>query len=124
MNDLETESTMVAIPEEDEDVVEILRPDQFTPRKKRNKKLKEPLPEEFLRRSKRQAQKASGFKRQSAVQVLNPKPLAMVTASPVHAPAPHLNQDIVEGIATGFLQIHPSDVSDALIKLDANEDSN
>lgn len=48
----------------------------------------------------------------------------MIPASPVCDPAPHLNKDILEGITTGFLQIHPSVVSNALIKLDANENIN
>lgn len=55
IDDPESESTMVEILEEDDDVVEILRPSQFPVSKKRNKKLKEPLPKEFLRRSKKQA---------------------------------------------------------------------
>lgn len=124
MDDPACESDMVDIMEEDDEVVEILRPSNFPTRKKRNKKLSEPLPSEFLRRSKRQALKTSGFKGKSAVEVLSPRPLAMIPASPAHEPAPHLNRDIVEGIATGFLQIHPTDVSDALIKLDSNEDDN
>jgi hypothetical protein len=84
--------------------------------------MKEPLSEEFLRRSKRHADKTGGFKGQSAVEILNPKPLAIILA-PL-APAPHLNRDIVEGIATGFLQIHPMDVSDALIRMDVDEEDN
>jgi hypothetical protein len=104
-NDPEAENDMMEIIEEDEDedVVEILRPDQFNSHKKRAKKLKESLPDDFLRRSKRQANKSGGFKGKSAVEILNPKPLAMMPAPPSPAPAPHLNRDIVEGIATGFL---------------------
>jgi hypothetical protein len=34
---------------------------------------------------------------------------------------PHLTKELVEDIATGFLQIHPKDVSDALLKMD-NDD--
>lgn len=124
INDTETENALKEILEDDDEVLEIMKPNQFTPRKKRAKKMKEPLPDDFLRRSKRQANRSGGFKGKSAVEILSPKPLAMIPASPppLTAPAPHLNKDIVEGIATGFLQIHPRDVSDALIKLEANED--
>lgn len=123
ITDPESENAMVEILEDDDEVVEILNPTQFSARKKRAKKLREPLPKEFLRRSKRHAQKSGGFKGKSAVDVLNPKPLAVIPASPTQAPAPHLNKAIVEGIASGFLQIHPRDVSDALIKMDANEEN-
>jgi hypothetical protein len=55
--------------------------------------------------------------------VLEPVPLAMILASPpTPAPAPHLSKEIVEGIATGFLQIHPSDVSAAILSKDNNVD--
>lgn len=94
---------MVEIQEEEDEVVEILRQSHFTPCKKRVKKLKEPLPDEFLRRSKRYATKSGGFKGKSAVEILSPKPLSMIPASPAPSPAPHLNNEIFEGIATGFL---------------------
>lgn len=111
---------MVEILDEDDDVMEAPKPDHVTPRNKRAKKMKEPLPDEFLRRSKRHADRSGGFKGKSVVEILNPKPLAIIPAT--SAPAPHLNRDIVEGIATGFLQIHPRDVSDALIKMDVDDD--
>lgn len=113
---------MLELLEEDDDVMEIVCPDLAAKGKKRAKKLKEPLPDEFLRRSKRQANKSGGFKGKSAAEILSPKPLAMIP--PSQAPAPHLDKNIVEGIATGFLQIHPSDVSDALIKMDSNAKKN
>ena len=111
---------MVEILNEDDDVMEVPKPYHVTPCNKRAKKMKEPLPDEFLRHSKRHTNKSGGFKGKSAMEILNPKPLAIIPAT--SAPAPHLNRDIVEGIATGVLQIHPRDVSDALIKMDADDD--
>lgn len=66
---------MVQILEEDEDVVKVISPDQFTPNKRRSRKLKEPLSPEFLHRSQLQAAKTGVFKGKNAVEVLNPKPL-------------------------------------------------
>jgi len=54
--------------------------------------------------------------------VLEPVPLAMIPASPfTSAPAPYLTKEVIEGIATGFLQIHPSDVSAAILQKDVND---
>jgi hypothetical protein len=38
------------------------------------------------------------------------------------SPAPPLTKEVVEGIATGFLKIHPMDVVDALIRMDDDDD--
>jgi hypothetical protein len=46
--------------------------------------------------------------------VLNPMPLAIIPA-PGSTPAPHLTKNVIEGIATGFLQIQPVVVSAALL---------
>jgi hypothetical protein len=40
----------------------------------------------------------------------NPVPLAIIPP-PATEVAPHLSQEIIEGIATGFLQIQPESVS-------------
>jgi hypothetical protein len=89
ITDPEAETALLEIldGEEDDDVVEIPPPPQITPRKRRAKKLKEPLDEQYVRRSRRFAEKTGGFKAQSstAEAVLNPKPLAIVPAS---APSP------------------------------------
>jgi hypothetical protein len=120
---------------DDDEVMEIA-PAQFTPRKRRAVKVKEQLDEEFLRCSKRNAAKRAGFKTpqnkdkaqekrmkaQALGEVLEPVPMAMIPASPsVQAPAPYLTKEVVEGIATGFLQIHPSDVSAAILHKDIND---
>jgi hypothetical protein len=41
---------------------------------------------------------------------------------PVPAPAPYLMKEIVEGIATGFLQIHPSVVSATILSKDNSDE--
>lgn len=115
---------MIQILEEDDDVVKFIKPEQFTPNKRRAKKLKDPLPPEFLRRSQRQANKTGGFKGKTALEILNPKPLEVIPATPTVAPAPYLNEDVVVGITTGFLQIHPTVVSGELINLDSNVEDN
>jgi len=46
-----------------------------------------------------------------------PRPLAMIYP-PRFAPAPHLPQDMLQGIGQGFLQIEPESVSAALLKHD------
>ena len=112
--------TRKEIEDMDEDDVMEIAPAQFTPRKRRAIKVKEQLDEEFLRRSKRNAVKRAGFKtpqkkRSTQEDVLEPVPLAMILASPSTTPAPYLTKEVIEGIATGFLQIHPSDVSVAIL---------
>lgn len=47
------------------------------------------------------------------------QPLAIILAGHT-APAPHLSSAIVEGIATGFLQIQPEVVSAAILKQDTD----
>lgn len=106
-----------------EDLVEIPKPANFTPKKRRARKLLEPL-DEFLRRSKRTAEKLSGFKDESSAKkaskaVMEFQPLAIILAGHT-APAPHLSSAIVEGIATGFLQIQPEVVSAAILKQDTD----
>jgi hypothetical protein len=98
INDPEAKNAMMDVLGED-DVMEILCPDQITHRKKRAKKLKEPLPDEFLRGNKRQANKFGGYKGKSAVEVLSPKPLAIILASP--PPASHLNKNMWKALPLG-----------------------
>jgi len=96
------------IPEKKEQyMVEIPRPLDFTPTKRRAKKLVEPLDVQFLRRSKRNADKLGGFRdeesaRKAAKSTMDPMPLAIV---PLGSPAlaPYLTLEVIEGIVTGFL---------------------
>lgn len=54
--------------------------------------------------------------------VLEPLPLAMILALPsTSALAPYLTKEVIEGIATGFLHIHPSDVSTTILQKDVND---
>ena len=54
--------------------------------------------------------------------MLEPLPLAMIPSSPsTSAPAPYLTKEVIEGIATGFLQIHPSNVSATILQKDVND---
>jgi hypothetical protein len=92
---------------------------QFTQKKRKISKTKQQMHDRHLRRSKRSAIKQGGFKKD----VLHPVPLTMVPASPKTSapePAPYLPLEVAQGIATGFLQIHPSDVSAAIFKKDVD----
>ena len=61
-------------------------------------------------------------KRSAQEDVLEPMPLAMIPASPfTSAPVPYLTKEVIEGIATGFLHIHPSDVSATILQKDVND---
>ena len=94
----------------------------MNPRRKRAVKVKERLDDNFLSKSKRVAKKLEGFKneenakkaREAAEEVDEPMPLAIILG-----PAPHLSKEIIEGIAQGFLQIHPEAIFAAL--LDKND---
>jgi len=102
----------------EEEVMEISG-NQFTQKKRKISKTKQQMHDRHLRRSKRSTIKQGGFKKD----VLHPIPLAMVPASPKTSapePAPYLPMEVAQGIATGFLQIHPSDVSAAIFKKDAD----
>jgi len=101
----------------DEELMEILG-DQFTPRKRKITKAKQ-VHDRHLRCSKRSASKLGGFKKD----VLHPVPFAMITGpprTPALATTPFLLLEVAQGIATGFLQIYPSDVSASILKKDAN----
>lgn len=115
--------------DEDEEVdIEVLNtpPAVFqTPRKKRVVKVREQLDDSFLTRSKRISSKLDGFKNAESAKMAKqatetqveeePMPLA-VTLGP--AAAPHLSKEILEGIATSFLQIQPKAASAALLNCD------
>lgn len=128
------EDDLMQVDKEDNDV-EILNdpPPVFqTPRRKKALKVKEKIDDSFLRRSKRLANKSQGFKNaESAKEAteaakimednFNPMPLANIPP-PATNVAPHLPQDVIEGIATGFLQIQPEIVSATLLKKDDVDD--
>lgn len=96
--------------EEEEDIAEISASD-FTPHKRKATKAKEQIDDRFLRRSKRNAVKHGGFKSPSVTkkekEIPSPVPLACIPA-PGSSVAPHLNEHVVQGIATDFLRIQPS----------------
>ncbi|KAF8720713.1 hypothetical protein HU200_023616 [Digitaria exilis] len=84
-----------------------------TPSKRRARKMKEPLDDKFLRRSKRLTQDLMGFK--------NAASRDEASTFPDNAgPAPHLTPDVVHGIATGFLHIQPVVVSSAILEEDVD----
>lgn len=118
-----------------------------TPQKKRMVKMKEPIDDAFLRRSRRVALMKEGFKNAESAKkhkegkdqekgakkgktpkggkknnkkkkaILEPVPLAMIPPQN-SAPAPHLPKEVLHGIGTGFLQIQPGTVSAALLDKD------
>lgn len=108
--------------EEDDDLMEISGTN-FTPRKRRHVKVREQLDDSFLRSSKRIYGKQAGFKDVMSAQeaAAEPQPLAIIPA-PGSTPAPHLTKAVVHGIAEGFLQIHRSVASAALLDQDVNDD--
>jgi len=92
---------------------------RFIQKKRKLSKTKQQVHDRHLRRSKRSAIKQDGFKKD----VLHLVPLAMIPASPkapTPEPTPYLSKEIAQGIATGFLQIHPSDASAAILEKDVN----
>ncbi|CAN6248991.1 unnamed protein product [Urochloa humidicola] len=109
--------------DEDDDVQEILNPQLKTPRKRRARKLKEPLEAPFVRRSRRLNPECGGFRNQASAQAAADNPsVYMPVPLPSDAPATHLSVDIIQGIATNFLGIQPEVVfAAALLELD-NDD--
>jgi hypothetical protein len=92
---------------------------QFIQKKRNISKTKQQVHDRHLRHSKRSAIKQGGFKKD----VLHLVPLAMILASPratALEPAPFLPVEVAHGIATGFLQIHPSDVSASILQKDSD----
>ncbi|CAD6272592.1 unnamed protein product [Miscanthus lutarioriparius] len=112
--------------DEEDDLFEIIA-EEFTPRKRRATRAKEQIDDRFLRRSKRHAVKNQGYKappvNRKEKEIPSPMPLACILA-PGASVAPHLTENIVHGIATGFLQIQPSALSAAILMADVNEDHN
>ena len=104
---------------------------QTPSKKKKTVKVKEQIDDGFLRRSKRISNLRGGFKdAESAKKAkqptvddpVEPMPLAIIPPSQDAAAAPHLSKEILEGIATGFLQIQPEAVSSALLDEDNLDD--
>lgn len=56
-------------------------------------------------------------------EVQEPTPLAIIPPGPsMTGAAPHLSKEILQGIATGFLQIQPEAASAALLDQDNEDD--
>ena len=92
-------------------------------------KVKEQIDDGFLRRSKRISNLRGGFKdAESAKKAKQPtvddpvEPMPLAIIPPSQDAAPHLSKEILEGIATGFLQIQPEAVSSALLDEDNLDD--
>ncbi|KAF8650537.1 hypothetical protein HU200_063911 [Digitaria exilis] len=112
--------------EDDDDVQLIPRlPPSSTPHKRCSLKLKEPLDDSFLTRSKRRQPVHDGFRDDaSAKEALDyPKIYEARTQDGV-PPAPSLGLDVIQGIRVGFLKVRPEDVSAAaLFDLDDDDDA-
>lgn len=126
-------------PEEDVEILETPPPVFMTDcKKKKTLKVREKLDDNFLRHSKRLSSKMQGYKDAASaskakktdetkspnenIEVIDeasPLPIIPPSGSAV---APHLSADILQGIATGFLQIQPESVSAALLKRDHLDD--
>lgn len=113
-------------------------------RKKKNLKVREELDDSFLRRSRRLSKKAEGYKdaksakeakstMKSAKMVSKKKakkttqtdeePIPLAVFPPQGSVvAPHLPQEVLQGIGEGFLQIQPEVVSATLLKQDNIDD--
>ena len=90
------------------------------------------MDDSFLRRSRRIANKLGGYKDAASAKAANqvkapstteedvadPFPLAIILGPSNYGPAPHLSKEILEGIATGFLQIQPEAASTAFLEKD------
>ena len=95
-------------------------------------KVKEKLDDSFMRHSRRIANKLGGYKDAASAKaakqvketitveetVADPTPLAIILGPSTYGAAPHLSKEILEGIATGFLQIQPEVASAALLEKD------
>lgn len=106
--------------DEDDSVVELSSPPvRSTPRKRRQRLMKEPLNDAFLRRSTRLLQ-SQGYKDDVSEEkkTTNP-PVYVAHPGDASAIAPHLTIDNMQGIATGYLKMQPRAVSAAtLLELD------
>ena len=94
--------------------------------------MKEKLDDSFLRHSRRIANKLGGYKDAASAKAANqvketftveeavadPSPLAIIPGPSNYGAAPHISKEILEGIATSFLQILPEAASAALLEKD------
>ncbi|CAN6221448.1 unnamed protein product [Urochloa humidicola] len=107
--------------EEDFELKEIEGPtSSATPKKRRARKMKEPLEEGFVRRSRRLNPEIGGFRDAASAQaaqdypVIYAKPLVVVPPEQASV-APYLPVDCIQNIGVGFLQMQPSVVSAAAL---------
>ncbi|CAO2196617.1 unnamed protein product [Urochloa humidicola] len=100
--------------DDDSDLREIEGPiASATPKRRRAHKMKEPLEDDFRRRSKRLNPDIQGFRTKASQEAAQDYP-NIYTASPAEpssAVAPHLTPGVVQGIASSFLQMQPTVVS-------------
>jgi hypothetical protein len=114
--------------EDSDDVVEVFGP--ITPsgsKKRRGKKLKEPLDVSFLRCSKRLNQDLGGYcdhASASAAALVHQVQPTYEAVAVEDADVPlHLSLATIQGMATGFLQLQPEAVAAAaLLELDEDDD--
>lgn len=110
--------------EEDSDEVQVLSSMPPASRKRKSRKLKEPLDERFLRRSTTLNKDKDGFHSQvdkvqaaaGAITIYHGSAAPSASASP----APHLTPAVIQGLFVGFLHVQPEAVSAAVLEeLDA-----
>ncbi|CAO2189797.1 unnamed protein product [Urochloa humidicola] len=105
--------------ENEDDVHEIDGPLNVTPSKRRARRPREPLEGKFCRRSKRLNPDVGGFCSAAAQEAANDNPSIYVVSPVTGEPAPHLTVANIQGLAQGYLQMQPEDVSAAvLLELD------
>lgn len=109
---------LVPYSDDEDDDIQLVAPFQPTSRKRRARKLKEPINVKFVRHSSRLNNPRSGFiSEQAMVEAADfPNIYQGTTAEAVLDPAPHLSSELIKGIATRFLQIQPEAVSAAVLE--------
>ncbi|CAO2187054.1 unnamed protein product [Urochloa humidicola] len=86
-------------------------------RKRRARKMKEPLDPDFRRRSKRLNPDIGGFRNKESEAKAADFPTIYTGSADnaSNAPAPHLSATLMEGIAVNYLQMQPGAVSAAIL---------
>ncbi|CAN6347597.1 unnamed protein product [Urochloa humidicola] len=102
----------------DDDLREVHGPIvKATPKKRRARKMREPLEAGFRRCSKRLNPDIDGFRSQESKTAVATFPrIYSGAADAQEPPAPHLSVEIAEGFAVGFLKMQPGVVSSAILE--------
>ncbi|CAN6333977.1 unnamed protein product [Urochloa humidicola] len=102
----------------DDDLMEVHGPIvKATPKKRRARKMREPLGAGFRRCSKRLNPDIDGFRSQESKTAAATFPrIYSGAADAQEPPAPHLSVEIAEGIVVGFLKMQPGVVSSAILE--------